>query len=246
MSLKQIINRSKMLNNVVDREMELPGEPMIYSVKYPVGQRTRGVQFFRNMKWKSLLKSFFRSFYRTNIPVVLIVRFFVTPPENVTVSAKVLRQESLPAVMSYELCDYTLSFLEMLHHVLFNSYRQVVKLDVEKFYSDNPRTVMKFMKWEEYVKLQGNNTNNAKAESVSRDGEGTLVQPKRKRNAADNKLRTGEVLRNAHAAAERPDTSDSALRSSCAVKPATKKKRTAKLPTTYQEAGRRQPGEIPE
>ena len=108
MSLKQIINRSKMFNNVVDREMELPGESMIYSVKYPVGQRTRGVQFFRNMKWKSLLKTFFRSFYRTNIPVVLIVRFFVTPPENVTVSAKVLRQESLPAVMSYELCDYTL------------------------------------------------------------------------------------------------------------------------------------------
>lgn len=246
MSLKQIIHRSKILNNVVDREMELPGEPMIYSVKYPVGQRTRGVQFYRNMKWKSLLKTFFRSFYRTNTPVVLLVRFFVTPPEGVDVSAKVLRQESLPAVMSYELCDYTLSFMEMLHHVLFNSYRQVVKLDVEKFYSDNPRTTVKFMRWDEYAKLQSNNTNNTKAEVVSTDGKGPVVQSKRKGNEASNRLRTEGVLREAHAAAERPPASDSALCVTSTPKLAPKKTRTAKLPAAYEEARRRQSGEVSE
>ncbi len=244
MSLKQIINRSKMLNNVVDREMELPGEPMIYSVKYPVGQRTRGVQFFRNMKWKSLLKTFFRSFYRTTIPVVLIVRFFVTPPENVEVSSKILRQESLPAVMCFELCDYTLSFLEMLHHVLFNSYRQVVKLDVEKYYSHNPRTTVKFMKWDEYVKLQSRDTNDTKAKSLRGDVERPMVQPKRKRNGAGNKLRTQEVFSQANAAAEGTTACDSALRSPCATKLAPKKTRSAKLPTSHKEARRGQPGEV--
>ncbi len=246
MSLKQIIKQNKMLNEVVGRPLEIPGEPMIYSIKYPVGQRTRGVQFFRNMKWKSLLKTYFRSFYRTNIPVVLIVRFFVSPPDGVKVSDKVLRQESLPAVMSYELSDYTLSFLEMLHHVLFNSYRQVVKIDAEKFYSDNPRTEVKFMKWDEYVKLQGSNTNNAETKSLGADVKRKSLQPKRKGNAASNKLRTEEVLRNAHAAAEGAAAGDSALRSPSAVKLAPKKTRSAKLPTSYKEAGRRQPGEVSE
>lgn len=233
-----------MLNNVVDRELELPGEPMIYSVKYPVGQRTRGVQFFRNMKWKSLLKSFFRSFYRTNIACVLIVRFFVTPPENVTVSAKVLRQESLPAVMSFELCEYTLSFLEMLHHVLFNSYRQVVKIDVEKYYSDNPRTVMKFMKWDEYVKLQNNNTHNPETESVSEAREMGKLQSKCKGNETSSRSCEEEVSRETDADTERACASDSAFRSTSPIKLTAKKKRSAKLPTSHKETGWRQPGEI--
>ena len=180
MSLKQIINRKKMqkmLNEVLDTEMVLAGEPMIYSVKYPVGKRTRGVQFFRNMQWKSMLKAHFRSFYRTTIPLVVIVRFFVTPPGNVKVSSKALRQESVPAVMSFELCDYTLSFLEMLHHVLFNSYKQIVKLDVVKFYSDNPRTAVKMMKWDEYVELQSSNTLHAKAKGVGASRQREGVQP---------------------------------------------------------------------
>ncbi len=244
MSLKSVIKRSKMLNTVIDRPMVMPGEPMIYSVKYPVGQRTRGVQFFRNMKWKSLLKTFFRSFYRTNIPLVVIVRFYVTPPGNANVSAKALSQESTPAVMSYEVCDYTLSFLEMLHHVLFNSYRQVVKLDVVKFYSDNPRTEVKFMKWDEYVKLQSNNTNNAKAESVSTDGKGAMVQSKRKRNGRSNKVPTEALQRQTDASNEGADTCDSPLCIASTTQPPTKKKRSAKLPTSHKEAGRRQPGEV--
>lgn len=244
MSLKQIIRRNRLLNEVVGREMELPGEPLIYSLKYPVGQRTRGLQFFRNMQWKSLLKTFFRSFYRTTTPVVVIVRFFVTPPGSVNVSAKVLRQESAPAVMSYELCDYTLSFLEMLHHVLFNSYRQVVKLDVEKMYSNNPRTVVKYMKWEEYVKLQGNNSIHTETKSLSTDGKGKKLQPKRKGNEASGDLCKEPVAESSNASSEGTIACDSALCSSSSVKLTSKKKRSAKLPTTHQEAGRRQSGEV--
>lgn len=246
MSLKQIINRGKILSKVINRELELPGEPMIYSVKYPVGQRTRGLQFFRNMKWRSILKTFFRSFFRTNTPVVVIVRFFVTPSETVNISPKNLRQESVPAVMSYELCDYTLSFLEMLHHVLFNSYRQVVKLDVVKFYSNKPRTLVKFMKWDEYVKLQNSDTDNTKAEGIGEDDKRESIQSKRARNGSSSKLCPKEVLAKAHASAERPPASDSAFCSAGTSKPSQRKKRTAKLPTTPEETRRRQLGEVSE
>ena len=245
MSLKQIINRQKMLNEVIDRPMELPGEPMIYSVKYPVGRRTRGVQFFRNMQWKSLLKTFFRSFYRTNIPVVLIVRFFVTPPEGVSVSPKALRQESLPAVKSYELCDYTLSFLEMLHHVLFNSYRQVVKLDVEKFYSANPRTTVKMMKWDEYVKLQSSNTVHAKAESVSQDVKRPSVQSKRKRNEASSRACKEAAPEQANTSSQGSAVCGSSLCDASSVRTVRKKTPSAKLLTAHEATRRRQLREVP-
>ena len=164
MRLKQIIQRQKLLSKEgISAKLELPGEPLIYSIKYTLGSRTHSTQFFRDIKWKSLLKSFFRSFYNTNTPVVVLVRFYVSPPPSKSLRATDLRKETIPAVFSYELCDYLLSFLEMLHHVLINSYRQIVKIDVEKFYSNNPRTVFQFMKWDEYVNLQNNNSVNAKS-----------------------------------------------------------------------------------
>lgn len=244
MSLKQIINRSKMLGTVIDTAMELPGEPMIYSVKYPVGQRTRGVQFFRNMKWRSFLKTFFRSFYRTTTPLVLIVRFYVTPPLSVHVSSKSLRSESVPAVMCYELCDYTLSFLEMLHHVLFNSYKQVVKLDVEKYYSANPRTTVKFMKWDEYVNLQNRNTPNTKAKSIRAGSEGACIQPERKGDEGACQPCSEGVTRLSTTTAEGTASCDSAFRVARTVKSTPKKKRTAKLHATPKETGRGQSGEV--
>lgn len=181
MSLKRIINQSKLLKTIVNGEMVLPGEPMIYSIKYSIASNTRSVQFYRNAKWKSLLKCHFRSFYNTNTPVVVVVKFYVSPPESSVSSANALKGKT-PATKSYELCDYLLSFLEMLHHVLINSYRQVVKIDAVKFYSDNPRTVFKFMRWEEYVKLQSNNPVHSEAERVSTDGKVEFLQPIRKRN----------------------------------------------------------------
>ena len=232
MSLKQIIKQSKILNPVINAPMELPGEPMIYSLKYPVGQRTRGLQFYRNMQWKSLLKTFFRSFYRTSIPVVVIVRFFVSPPASVTVSDKLLRQESLPAVMSYELCDYTLSFLEMLHHVLFNSYRQVVKLDVEKIYSKNPRTVVKFMKWDEYVKFQAKDTDYTQTQGLSAHDSGEGLQPQRKRNERGCKARKEEPEGSTDSAAKRPASGSAAFRPAGTTVAVTSKKKKPAMQTT--------------
>jgi len=159
MGLKTIINRSKILNREgIEAELVLPGEPNIYSIKLNVARRTFSVQFFRNMKFKSLLKCFFKAYLKTNTPVVIVVRFYVSPPSNVKISKRQLNAETVPAVSSHELCDYLLSFLEMLHHVLINSYRQIVKLDMEKFYSSNPRTVFKFMSWANYVLLQNSDT----------------------------------------------------------------------------------------
>lgn len=182
MGLKRIIQQNQLLKTVIDGEMVLPGEPMIYSIKYSMGSNTRSVQFFKNSKFKSLLKCHFRSFYNTKTPVVVVVRFYVSPSESTPISAKALSSEKTPATGAYELCDYLLSFLEMLHHVLINSYRQVAKFDAVKIYSNNPRTTFKFMRWEEYVELQGANTVFPKTESLNKDGQVQFLQPIRPGN----------------------------------------------------------------
>lgn len=187
MSLKQLIKQKKLLESgAVDAKLVLPGEPMIYSIKYSIGSRTRSVQFFRNEKWKSLLKSFFRSYYKTHVGIVVIVRFYVTPPERIKIKAADLRNETMPAVHAYEICDYLLSFLEMLHHVLINSYCQIVKVDAEKYYSDNPRTVFQFMKWDHYVQLQNNNTIHTESKGLVEDRQVRKLQSELPRNATDS------------------------------------------------------------
>lgn len=168
MGLKQLIKQKKILASAATMELELPGEPMIYSIKYSLKNRSLSTQFFRNMQWKSLFKSYFKSYYNTNTPVVVIVRFYVSPPTSLKISSKSLKSDSTPAVRAYELCDYLLSFLEMLHHVLINSYCQIVKVDAEKYYSKNPRTVFQFMKWDHYVSLIKNpNSIHAESQSIS-------------------------------------------------------------------------------
>jgi hypothetical protein len=187
MSLKRLIRQQKILRSgAVDLELELPGEPMIYSVKYAIGARQRGAHFFRNEKWKSLLKCYFPSYYKTKTPVVLLIRFYVSPPSNVNIKAADLKKETVPAVHSYEVCDYLLSFMEMIHHVLINSYRQIVKVDVEKFYSANPRTVFKFMKWDHYDYLQNNHTIHSKGQELRQTWKiREMVQPDMQGNASD-------------------------------------------------------------
>lgn len=186
MSLKSRINRKKILNPNLSHELEIPGEPLIYSVKHRAGKRTHAVPYFRNMQWKSLLKCYFTSYYCSRTPVVILVRFYVSPPSYVKVAAEDLRRESTPAVTSFEVCDYVLSFLEMFHHVLINSYRQVVKLEVDKFYSARPRTVFKFLKWSDYVELQNNNTLHTQPESFHTPGKvRQQVQPLEPGNAKD-------------------------------------------------------------
>lgn len=252
MGLKQLIKQQRLLaSGAVDLELVLPGEPLIYSIKYSIGDRLRSVQFFRNEKWKSVLKSFFPSYYRTSVPVVVIVQFYVSPPDSVKIKHADLLKETVPAVHSFELCDYLLSFLEMLHHVLINSYRQVVKIDVEKFYSANPRTVFKFMKWDHYVNLQNNNTVYPESKGLSKDREELLLQSKREGNAKDPGVceaivRPRKWITKEEALVYWPPSGDSPLQDTRPVESASKKTRTAKLPASHKEARRGQPGEVPQ
>lgn len=217
MGLKQLINRQKIqkLQKAVSLELEMPGEPLIYSIKNPVGNRSHPLQHFRNIQWCSLLKCFFRSYYKTNTPVVVIARFYVSPPEKVRISAEELKKQRTPAIFAYELCDYTLSLLEMLHHVLINSYKQIVKLDVDKFYSANPRTILKFMRYDEYVQLQNNNPIYTKTKSICKARKKGSIQPEQPGNGADAQLRDTEPA-DRLSAHDRPVASNSALHDPCA------------------------------
>jgi hypothetical protein len=168
MSLKQIINRNKAIQSgAIDARLILQGEPMIYSIKYSVGMRRRGLNYFRNEQWRGLLKCYFNAYRRSKVPLVLIIRFYVSPPTGVKLSKSDLRKEKIPAVHCHELCEYLLSFMEMLLHVLINSYRQFVRIEMDKFYSDTPRTVFQFMKWEHYEHLKDNNTLDTQSKSLS-------------------------------------------------------------------------------
>ena len=165
MSLKQVIKQKQLLQQIACHELVLPGEPLIYCIKYRPGQRMHTTLFLRNKKWNSFIKSFFKSYYNTKTPVVVLVDFFVTPAEGTKVKEKDLINECIPATRAYEICDYLLAFLEMLHKVVINSYKQIVKIESNKFYSKNPRTVFKFMHWDTYVNLQNNDTNHTKTKS---------------------------------------------------------------------------------
>lgn len=189
MSLKSLINRQKIAQKYgltgAAVVLTLPGEPTIYSIKYSLRDRRLTVQFLRSCQWRSVLKSYFRSFMFKNQAVAVIVRFYVSPPEEER-EAKKYRKDNCPAVYSYEICDYLLSFLEMLHHVLINSYRQIVKVDAEKFYSKDPRTEMQFMLWSEYEKLSNQNPVHAKSKGKrqNHDGGQGCVQPECEGDAA--------------------------------------------------------------
>lgn len=252
MGLKQLIKEQKFLaSGAVDMELELPGEPMIYSVKLDIARRKYTIQFFRNEKWRSLLKCYFRSYFKTTTPVVLVIRFYVSPPSYVQVSARDLRSEAIPAVRSFELCDYLLSFLEMLHHVLINSYRQFAKIDAEKYYSDNPRTIFKFMKWDHYVKLKDRDSSNSKAQGLgaSKQARGG-VQPKRYRHEAGTgackEIHPGEPGEGVVPTFEGPSSGDSTLQDTSANQNngAKKKKTTSSSPRN--KTGRRQSRKVSE
>lgn len=192
MSLKRLIREQQLIRSgVVDAEMTLPGEPMIYSVKIDVASRARPANYFRNVNWGNMVKAFFRKHLSLHTPTVLIIRFFVSPPGWVPISPSKLRAEKTPAVRSFELCEYLLSFMEVLHTKVIGSYRQFVKIDMEKYYSSNPRTVFKFMKWEHYEKIYNHGTGNAAAAGGSKVQPMDEVQPvqtwPRKNSNARNK-----------------------------------------------------------
>jgi|GEM_PF-2798789 hypothetical protein len=228
-----------MLNDILDRPLVLEGDPLIYSVKCPAGQRTRGLQYFRNKQWKPFLTTHFRSLRSQDVPVVVLLKFFIKPPEGVKVPKAALSQESAPAVKPFELCEYILSFLEMIRGVLITAYKQIVKIDAVKLYSDNPRLEVKIMRWNEYVNMQNNNSNDTKAESLGKDESRPGVQSKLGGHGKSHKARKGTVSGQADAALEGAVAGDSALSDASSGSSPHQKKRSAKLPTSHKETRRR-------
>jgi hypothetical protein len=245
MGLKQLIKQQKILAGGYDVELTLEGEPLIYSLKYKVGKRHHPLNFFRDLKWSSLLKCYYRHYYNTKIPVVLLIKLYVSPPSYVFVKKKDLVSEKVPAVMSFELCDYLLSFKEMLHKVLFNSYRQVVRVEIEKWYSDNPRTVFRYMKWEHYVNFRNNNTADAKTKSCNKAKQKRILQSEYKGHEHNKKSGAEETDRASAPIVSGPSVSDCPFPFTCtSIEPGIQQSDEARA-ATYKEAGRRQPGEVP-
>lgn len=186
--LKWIIKQKQIAREIVEQEFTIPGEPIIYSIKYDLSHhKAQCINIARKKGCKSLLKCMFPSYTRVDTPVVLRVRFYVSPPACDPISNEDLKKEKKVATRAYELCDYLLAFLELLRCVLINSYRQIVKIDAQKYYSDNPRTVMQFMSWEHYVSFQNGSsfyTQTGKVRATEQLPEG-VVQPKKQRGLKD-------------------------------------------------------------
>lgn len=237
MSLKRLIKERQILESgVLDNELVLPGEPMIYSIKYDIGSRKHSAQFLRDQKWGSLIKSYFRAYMKTNAPVALTVRFYVSPPDWVLVKDKDLKKESIPAVCCYEVADYLLSFMEMIHHVLINSYKQIVSVNVEKFYSSNPRTVFKFMHWNQHVKIQDKDSLHPKTEGVCAPHGKRSLQPKRKGNEQDAPVRKEQAARPRASPAKRASSGGGALSPTGPFVSPWQKKATAAYVPSYKKA----------
>ena len=178
MSLKRLIAFHKQYLRAANYELTLPGEPLIYSAKIQVCKRFFKLNYFRNKKWFSIMKCCFKGAMRSNPPVVLLVRFFVSPPSALDISLRALQAEKTPATDAFEIAEYIISFMEMLKGCLIKSYRQIVKIDAEKYYSDKPRTVMKFIHYDDYKKLRTENLIEPAAEELSPVGrQSKLLQP---------------------------------------------------------------------
>lgn len=150
MGLKEIIRRKKLIEMFGHKmEITLPGEPLIYSIKERLSNRIDPKDHFRNRMHVPRLRCEFPAYFNPNSPVVLLVNFYVSPFPFADVSEKAVKSEAV-AVHAYELCEYLLSFMEMLSKTLVSTYRQIVKIDCEKYYSKEPRTVVKFMSWSNY------------------------------------------------------------------------------------------------
>jgi hypothetical protein len=245
LSLKQIIKEQQILRNTMHNEMVLPEEPLIYSIKFQIGSRAKSIQFFRNKKWRSFFKCFFRSYMNSNVPCVLHVIYYVSPPSYVNVSKKALKEERTPATRSFELCDYLLSFMEMLHHVLINSYRQIVRIEAEKYYSSNPRTVFKFMKWEQYEMLKDSNTVHSESQSIGPDWEIWALQSVSEGDEVNHGL-CEEQPAGTEPVIQGAASGDCALQDSVTLRLVRKKTQTAKIFTAPKKAGWRQFREVPE
>lgn len=221
--------------------MTIPFEPLIFSQKYMLVGRRRDLAFFRNKQFYSMLKCRFPSYSKIETPVVLIVKFYVPPPVKCTVTREQVRKEKTPAVLAPELSEYLLSFLEMIYNCLIRSYSQVVKIDMSKFYSAKPRTVFQFMKWSNYEELLHYYKSNPEAKAVVSDQSVKDVQSERCRDgrAPKRSKKTGPLL-----TIEGPTAGYCPFPLAAVEANQRKKKRTAKLIATRNQARRGQPREV--
>ncbi len=171
-------------------KMTIPGEPMIYSTRIHISNRKRhDAQYFRNKSVKGMLKARFPAYKKDSMPVVLIATFYLEPLFDRCATNKELNADSKPACRCFELPEYILSLMEMIRPVLMFTYKQIVKIDVEKFYSNNPRTVLQFMSWEHYVYFRDKDTLNPETESVPKKRKVGSLQPVCEGNESPKKVR---------------------------------------------------------
>jgi len=189
MGLKDIIRRKKLIEMFGhEMQMTLPGEPLIYSVQTRLTNRTDGPDYFRDRQHIPKMKCIFPKYISPKSPVVLLVNFYVSPLPFMDVPEKIVKSEAV-ATHAYEICEYLLSFMQMVRCALLNSYRQIVKIDAEKYYSSDPRTVFKFMSWSNYeTLLRGENPVDATAQLQSTAQRKQPIPPSRARKTSDTGL----------------------------------------------------------
>lgn len=192
--------------------MTIPGDPYIYSVKYKIGSRQKSLLTLRNENWGPILESMLAPCLSCRKPVVLKVIFYVSPNSYAQVTDEELSNEKTPAVQPYELCEYLLSLMELLYGVLISSYKQIVKLEIEKYYSSNPRTVFNFLRWDEYVRaITLEDSLHTKAEDHSEAQPADVLQPVGEVYGKDARVRA-QPPRLRASALRKPATSRRALR----------------------------------
>lgn len=154
----------------------IEGEPLIYSIKYPLGTRHHPPQYWANKANFSKLRCWFRRF-RESWPLVLIVTFYVSPfRDSVKLTKKELKEEKTPALRAWEVCDYLLSLLEMLRLPILQNYTQVVKIEANKVYSGAPRTVFQLMRYEDWEYFYSKHPFYTKAKSFGAPSKTGLLQ----------------------------------------------------------------------
>ena len=60
--------------------LTIPGEPLIYSMRYNISKRQLQDTYFVKRQYASILRSMYRSYYNEKTPLVLLLRFYVSPP----------------------------------------------------------------------------------------------------------------------------------------------------------------------
>lgn len=231
------------IKNMGLKPIVMQGEPMIYSIKYSLGERRFPVQFFRNKQWRSKLRCWFSAYIGVNTPVAVLACFYVSPQltrKTHQLSEEDIASEKVPALHSWELADLEMSYLEMLKYALLDNYRQIVKIDVCKFYSKNPRTLIQILPWYHYVELQDNHPYQAKSEGLGSAWEGKSIQSERERNGSPGKLCEKGPLRSGRVSAVGTPAGDSALCISASEKMQPGKARIKRRKSALGKARRRQ------